>query len=177
MFAACYIGIRTPACAVLIIAGVGTISYSGPVFRVAALSPAARPITISAREFRCISGRHRVGLQSERQHAENGICDVSRANWIAIIGNICIGNSDTGITVAGNNNRIEDNYVTQAAFTAQSESPCLPLPIVNNIIIKNTVSAAANNYSLPGAQIVGPFITNTVSGIITNSNPWANFSF
>jgi hypothetical protein len=30
---------------------------------------------------------------------------------------------------------------------------------------------------LPAGQIVGPLITNTVSGIITNSNPWANFSF
>jgi hypothetical protein len=43
-------------------------------------------------------------------------------------------------------------------------------------VIKNSVSGnGANNYLTPGSQIVGPLITTT--GTITNSNPWANFSF
>lgn len=48
----------------------------------------------------------------------------------------------------------------------------------NNIIVKNTViGSSVTNYSIPTGQIVGPLITNAVSGVITNSNPWANFSF
>jgi parallel beta-helix repeat protein len=97
-----------------------------------------------------------------------------------VIGNTCIGNvhppflDGVGIYINGNNTRVEDNHVTASGGAGiQVESG-----YTNNIIIKNSVSVnGANNYVLPGAQIVGPIITNTVSGIITNSNPWANFSF
>jgi hypothetical protein len=46
----------------------------------------------------------------------------------------------------------------------------------NNIIVKNFVSGnGPNNYLTPGNQVVGPLITTY--GTITNSNPWANFSY
>jgi len=42
--------------------------------------------------------------------------------------------------------------------------------------IRNTVVGAANNFSYNKSQVVGPLITVAPGGIITNSNPWANFS-
>jgi len=42
----------------------------------------------------------------------------------------------------------------------------IPWPAAGQTIIPSTL-----------LKIVGPLITNTVSGIVTNSNPWANFSF
>jgi len=45
----------------------------------------------------------------------------------------------------------------------------------NNVIIKNSAIGNGNDYSITSGNIVGPLIT--VTGIITNSNPWANFSF
>jgi parallel beta-helix repeat protein len=98
-----------------------------------------------------------------------------------VIGNTCIGNNTSdssvwaGIYIWGNgsNNRIEDNHVSASGYAGISTSGAGP----NNIIIKNSVSGngAGNNYIIPGNQIVGPIIYST--GFITNSNPWANFSF
>ena len=98
-----------------------------------------------------------------------------------VIGNTCVGNGAhvTGppaIFISGSNNRVEDNHCaangTIGIQVGNGSSD------TNNIIVRNSVSSnGANNYVLPGLQIVGPLITNTVSGIITNSNPWANFSF
>jgi len=99
-----------------------------------------------------------------------------------VIGSTCIGNNsststnDAGIYVNNANNRIENNHIKgngYAGISVFSHST-----YTNNIIVKNTVIGnGANNYNIPPGQISGPLITNTVSGVITNSNPWANFSF
>ena len=101
----------------------------------------------------------------------------------AVMENHCAGNnsindsSAAGISVGGSENRIEGNHVTgsgPAGFGIRIGST----PYTNNIIVKNSVSGGGiNNYSFDANQVVGPLITNRVSGIITNSNPWANFSF
>lgn len=95
-----------------------------------------------------------------------------------IIGNTCIGNntsgstSDAGIYVDGGNNRIEDNHVSGSGYAGISVTNLFS----GNIIVKNSVANdGPNNYLTPGNQIVGPLITTY--GTITNSNPWANFSF
>ena len=100
------------------------------------------------------------------------------ASGCAIIGNICVGNnssfsaSDAGIYVNGYNNRVEDNHVSGSGYAGISVTNT----VNGNIIVKNSVSGnAANDYLTPGNQIVGPLITTY--GTITNSNPWANFSF
>ena len=100
----------------------------------------------------------------------------------AVIGNTCTGNNPGNLTTAAGifindaRNRIEDNHVSAngyAGIQVRSFSG-----YTNNLIIKNSVeSSVGANFITPNAQIVGPLITNTVSGIITNSNPWANFSF
>ena len=104
----------------------------------------------------------------------NDLCGIDvNGNGSRVIGNNCFSNSSYGICVIASNNRIEDNHVTGSAYGINIFSGH-----TNNIIVKNTVIGnIANNYTIPTNQIVGPIITNTVSGTITNSNPWANFSF
>jgi parallel beta-helix repeat protein len=111
-------------------------------------------------------------------NANSGI--VIEGNGSKVIGNTCIGNNKAtsglvaGILLYGSNNsRVEDNHVTASGYAGIQV-----INGTNNIVIKNSVSGSgANNYIVPAGQVVGPLITNTVSGIITNSNPWANFSF
>ena len=97
-----------------------------------------------------------------------------------IIGNTCYGNNtsggaaDAGIYINDSSNRVEDNHVTGSGHAGI---------VVNNfnynVIIKNTVSGntnvLANNYIVTGNNALGPLISTF--GIITNSNPWANFAF
>ncbi|MGO9002262.1 MAG: right-handed parallel beta-helix repeat-containing protein [Limisphaerales bacterium] len=97
-----------------------------------------------------------------------------------ITGNNCYNNntslntSEAGIYIDDNNNRVEDNHVVGNGYAGIMVGSGFH----NNIIVKNTViSSSVTNYSIPTGQIVGPLITNAVSGVITNSNPWANFSF
>ena len=97
-----------------------------------------------------------------------------------VIGNNCIGNNTSlstfhaGIYLNDSNNRIEDNHVSASGYAGISVSSSY----THNFIIKNTVTGnGANDYLYNTSQIVGPIVTTTVSGIITNSNPWANFAF
>ena len=97
-----------------------------------------------------------------------------------VIGNNCIGNNTSGSTfgagiyINDSNNRIEDNHVSASGYAGISVNSIY----THNFIIKNTVTGnGTNDYIYNTSQIVGPIITNTVSGIITNSNPWANFAF
>ena len=112
------------------------------------------------------------------QNKYNGIDMYSSGS--EVIGNTCIGNNTgnysgfAGIYIEGSTNRVENNHVTASSYAGilvYSYSG-----YINNIIIKNSVSGnGANNYVTPNTQIVGPIINTT--GTITNSNPWANFSF
>jgi parallel beta-helix repeat protein len=120
-------------------------------------------VVISGKVFGCFIANNTNGA---------GI-SVMSANDCQIIGNDCVGNGE-GIGISGSNNRIEGNNVSASVnggiFYGGIGS--------DNIIIKNSVNGnGANNYLSLTGQIVGPIITNAVSGIITNSNPWANFSF
>ena len=95
-----------------------------------------------------------------------------------IIGNNCQHNNTSGssfhagIFIYDNANRVEDNQVTDSGHAGIQVDG----GYVNNVIVKNTViDNGTNNYLIPAGQVVGPLITNT--GTITNSNPWANFSY
>jgi hypothetical protein len=95
---------------------------------------------------------------------------------LLVIGNDLIGNG-TGIYVDNGVNQIEGNHITGSGGYG-IEIPGAFTGATNNLIIRNVVrGSGANNYSFNSSQIAGPLITNTVSGIVTNSNPWANFSF
>lgn len=79
-----------------------------------------------------------------------------------------------GIFVNDSNNRVENNFLNgngslgSGIFVNGSYS--------GNLILKNSVAGnGVNNYNISGSQVVGPLIST--AGTITNSNPWANFSF
>ena len=93
--------------------------------------------------------------------------------------NTCLGNNsgdstnDAGIYLNDSNNRVQANHVTASGNAGIQVGSST---YSGNVIIQNTVNGGgAHNFVTPGAQIVGPFITT--SGVITNANPWANFSY
>jgi parallel beta-helix repeat protein len=111
----------------------------------------------------------------------------SRAGILVVIGggslvtgNVCVGNNSShdansaGIYITGFNDRIDGNHVTGSGTGGYGITVAGG---TGNIIIRNTVEGGGTNYTFDSTQIAGPIITNTVSGIITNVNPWANFSF
>ncbi len=111
---------------------------------------------------------------------ENGISII--ANGCLISGNVCNENNqaaisgDGGIIVLEANSRIENNHLT--GNTAYGIEIVAELGDTNNMIVGNSVQGdGANDYYYSTAQVVGPIMTNNATGIITNSNPWANFQF
>lgn len=113
----------------------------------------------------------------------NGIL-LNFASGCLISGNTIAGNDGgksanaAGICIVGSNNRIEGNHVTGTSAPGNGILIFNNTSYTNNIVIRNSVEGGGtNNYSINASQIVGPLITNAVSGIITNANPWANFSF
>jgi parallel beta-helix repeat protein len=83
-------------------------------------------------------------------------------------------NNNYGIYVQGARNRVEGNHLVNngsyGLYVAGGSG------YSNNIVIGNSAAGSGTaNYSISGTQITGPIITAT--GTITNSNPWANFSF
>jgi hypothetical protein len=108
----------------------------------------------------------------------NGISAV--ANGCLVSGNLCNGNNqanvntDGGFVVLGANNRIENNHLTgNTGYGIEIEAV---VGGTNNIVVGNSVQGT-NDYFYSTAQIIGPIMTNNATGIITNSNPWANFQF
>ena len=111
---------------------------------------------------------------------DNGI--QINANGCLVSGNVCNQNnqgnisSDAGIWVGAANTRIENNHLT--GNTSYGIYIDVDLGLTNNMIVGNSVQGdGANDYFYSTAQIVGPIMTNNATGIITNSNPWANFQF
>ncbi len=102
-----------------------------------------------------------------------------------VTGNSLLGNnagnsaSYAAIFVAGSNNRIDGNHITKSGVAGKGISISFSEgSYTNNLVIRNSVAGGgANNFSFGTFQVIGPIVTNTASGILTNSNPWANFSF
>jgi parallel beta-helix repeat protein len=81
--------------------------------------------------------------------------------------NSTVGN---GFNISGSGCRVENNSAignASSGFDLQAGT--------NNLIVKNIAQRnIQGDFSLDNNQFIGPIITTT--GIITNSNPWANFS-
>ncbi|MDB6028872.1 MAG: hypothetical protein JWM68_5095 [Verrucomicrobiales bacterium] len=119
------------------------------------------------------------GMVSDCLSIENGFSGIFvNAPGSKIIRNTCYSNNtlnhsqNGGITINDSSSRIEDNVVT-----ANTRAGIRVLAnYTNNLVIKNNVTGnGTNNYILSTNQVVGPLISTT--GTITNSNPWANFSY
>jgi hypothetical protein len=110
----------------------------------------------------------------------NGISVI--ANGCLISANVCNENNQAningngGIVVLAANTRIENNHLTgNTGYGIEIEAT---LGGTNNIVVGNSVQGdGAKDYFYSTSQIVGPIMTNNATGIITNSNPWANFQF
>jgi hypothetical protein len=123
----------------------------------------------------------RITRCSVNGNKQNGI-SVNGSSCV-VTENNCAGNntvnssSAAGISVSGSGNRIEGNHVSgsgAAGYGIRIGST----PYTNNVVIRNSVvGGGPSNYFFDTSQIVGPLITNTVSGIMTNLNPWGNISF
>ena len=110
------------------------------------------------------------------ENVQSGVFVVGSGNLISR--NNCAGNNTQntslagGIYVVGNQNRIEGNHVTGSGSAGYG----IYVGGATNTIIQNSVlGGSGNNYSISGGNFFGPLIN--VAGTITNSNPWANFSF
>lgn len=95
-----------------------------------------------------------------------------------VVGNTCDGNgagnsSRGGIEVGNEGNCIDNNTVTQNSTGIRISSI-----ITGNIVIRNTARGNTINFDIGTGNTLGP--TNNLvgtGGVITNQNPWANFSF
>lgn len=97
-----------------------------------------------------------------------------------LIGNntLNLGGDIASIFVAGSNNRIDGNHVSGSGVGGYGIRVSNTAGYTNNLVIRNSVGGGGlNNYFFNASQFGGPLVTNTASGVITNSNPWANFSF
>jgi hypothetical protein len=107
----------------------------------------------------------------------------SRNHFWCVFNNICAGNDtendsgDGGIAIVGSSNRIEANNVF--GTTSEGDGIVLETGSMNLIFRNYVIGFGTNDYSLNGnaGQVVGPIITTTSSGTVTNTNPWANFGF
>jgi parallel beta-helix repeat protein len=104
--------------------------------------------------------------------------DVSRDTLV--LNNIANGSSGAGIHASFVRNRIEGNQATQNRIGILIDANA-----TNNIVVRNSCSAnpsfgpvSSSNYVFNATVIFGP--TNNLfdpsTGLITNVNPWANFS-
>lgn len=99
-----------------------------------------------------------------------------------VYGNSCFGDNTVNeanggaIFINGSNNRIENNFVTGSGPAGFGIS--VNTGNTNNVIVRNSVQGNwPNDFVVDFHQLTGPIITNVISGIVTNSNPWANFGF
>jgi len=100
-----------------------------------------------------------------------------------ITGNTCINNNtdnagnDANIMLFASNSRVENNHIVMGGGHRGIVVDTSAGSGVKNTIVKNSVTGnIANNYIIPGGNAFGP-IANDSTGAITNSSPWANFSF
>ena len=113
-------------------------------------------------------------------NGQNGV--LANGSGSLIINNLFSGNNAAnntaaaGILILGARNRVEGNHVTGSGPAGTGISISNGSSHTNNVVIRNTVAGGTNNFSYNSSQVVGPLITSAAEGIITNSNPWANFS-
>ena len=85
--------------------------------------------------------------------------------------NTCQNGSGSGFNFNGDSSRVEDNLSVSNAFYG-----FLNLGTTGNLVVRNFARAnLSGNFNLSLTDSPGPIITS--SGTITNTSPWANFSY
>jgi hypothetical protein len=85
--------------------------------------------------------------------------------------NSCSDNTKEGIKVSFAGNQVDANKVAdnQTGIRTTDASSA-------NLIVRNVASGNTTNYSLHATNAVGP-IVSCAGSVITNTNPWSNFSY
>lgn len=124
-----------------------------------------------------------LGIQSEICGcfaSSNNYCGIYLQESSRAVDNTCYGNNPGnisaygGLVVGGNNGVVDGNHISANQYAGV----LINTGATNNVIVRNEIFGNGGNFSIRGAtaqNIVGPLINST--GVITNNNPWANFSF
>lgn len=100
------------------------------------------------------------------------VIGISVPNDCFVADNAVYGNTQDGIVATLDNNRIEANNVTTNIGWGISISQA------GNIIIRNSARGnGAGNYSIAAGNALGVIMDVSGGVVISNANPWANFSF
>ena len=131
--------------------------------------------TSSVNGLRGVSTGHHCTISGCTIDSNTG-SGVTFGRYSAVIENNCVGNgnggSTAGILTVFEYSRIEGNHLAvNVANGIKVNGP-------GNLIIKNSVTGAnpASNYVVVATSFLGP-TNNLIGGVITNQNPWANFSY
>jgi copper-binding protein NosD len=103
---------------------------------------------------------------TSKGNVQSGIDSAARSY---IYNNHCLYNA-VGIRIGSGSvaNRVDGNHVIANGYGIHTA-------VFPNLVIRNSASDNVTNYFLQTSVTYGP--TNSVSGVITNQNPWINFSF
>lgn len=123
-----------------------------------------------------VSGCRTEGNGTSGIYVDSGYGSGSRVTDNTSLGDNADGTpGEAGMAIYDSNTRVENNHITGGGFAGI----LIGNSTTNNVIVKNTLSnngtAQSDNIVASGNQIVGPLITTT--GTITETSPWANFSF
>lgn len=87
-----------------------------------------------------------------------------------------LGGNAVGIHISGvfqgKGARIQDNEIHGGTTGILVDSGA-----TRNIVIRNLAYSNTTNYSVASGNTIGPIVNSTAGGTITNTNPWANFSY
>jgi len=97
---------------------------------------------------------------------------ISVPNDCYILNNNCFDNGSHGISVGLDRNRVEGNNLTE------NNGYGISVDYSGNIVIRNSARGnGLGNYSIIPSNTVGQILDYGAGGVVTNANPWANFSF
>jgi hypothetical protein len=108
--------------------------------------------------------------------SDNGADGIQAESRCALVDNYLSGNNtnlmnnSAAISLFGVGSRVEGNQIVNNYLTGVKDF------FGGNFIVRNTARAnAVTNFDISASSALGPLISSP--GVITNSNPWANFSF
>jgi hypothetical protein len=137
-----------------------------------------------------VSGWGQYGIYSSGMNAtlqgltvcSNSLYGIYAGSNSSVTGNNLVGNNASntagyaGLIVTGSDTLIQNNHVVGSGAGTSGDG--ILILGSGNIVIQNFVEGnAANDFVWGSSEIIGPFISNTSSQIVTNSNPWSNFEF
>lgn len=130
-----------------------------------------------------ISVQDRCTITNNTCSANSGGGGIRASGFCVITGNTCVNNTGASGTVPGifasSNCRIEGN-------TVSSNNRGIDVTGTGCVIVRNIACANGTNYSLVAGNRYGPIVFpglggavsgNTAAGVLSTTDPWANFAY